>query len=292
MYQIALLDHNEKTPLNRQRFYSCVKLVADECLPATFYVHADWMRHDFIEGMGWDADHLSELQENILLEHDLMPKGGYGEAPYLATIVGDDWKNRGEDSGLPVRVPDRDFVLSDSKIVNKAHFLSAGLNPNTSILTLAAVGIDLMLPNVNFDLFADDEIDKLKEQFAEERANYLSTISSMAEASYEGLRTVNYEEVFDWAQTEVEFKLVPKARALEVAIQKASAKTLKRAGFSFWQDGIPAIGAAYFTGGLISVSKAAAVEGIRSIVSAISEDQEKRRLPEYAYAMKIASAKS
>ena len=288
MYQVALVDHNAKTPLHRQRFYSCVKLVADQCLPATFYVHANWMRHEFIKDMGWDADQLLDWQLEILEQHNLVPDGDYGDAPYLAALTGEDWKASEKKNGFPARVPERDFVLSESQLINKAQLLSSGLNPHTAILTLAAVGVDLMLPNVNFDLFADEEIDRLKAQLNEERASYLEVISNLAEASYDGLKNGEYTDLVEWANAEAAFKLVPKARAIEVAIQKSNPRTLKTASYSFWRDGIPAIGTAYLTGGLLASSKEASSQALKSIVNAIDRERSEREFPEYSYAMKIA----
>ena len=64
---------------------------------------------------------------------------------------------------LPINNIEHSLVLSPSAIVNLAALLDQGVNANSAILCLAAVGLDLLLPNISVDLLADDEIEEIKE---------------------------------------------------------------------------------------------------------------------------------
>jgi hypothetical protein len=63
---------------------------------------------------------------------------------------------------------------------------------------------------------------------------------------------------------------------------------LKKAGFSFWKESIPAIGKGYLDGGLIGASKSSIEEMLKIITRVLDEKLEKRRLPEIAYAMRLS----
>ena len=83
------------------------------------------------------------------------------------------------------------------------------------------------------------------------------------------------------------FTIAPKARAYEIAVAKHSKKVLETAGYSFWKNGVPAIGAAYLTGGLIPAASVAGAQLLQSFVQASTEGKYIKLSPEVTYAMKI-----
>ncbi|CAN0606029.1 unnamed protein product, partial [Ectocarpus sp. 12 AP-2014] len=163
-----------------------------------------------------------------------------------------------------------------------------GLTANSALLCLAAIGIDLMLPNVSFDVMADEEIERMKEEFHAERSEYLDTMSDMAGEAFHRIESAGYKDIIRWAENEITFKVIPKARAIELATAGYSQKKLRTAGYSFWKNGTPAIGSAYLTRGLIGASITAAEEALKVAVNTISAERERRSLPEVAYAAKIS----
>ncbi|NOD83774.1 hypothetical protein [Ruegeria sp. HKCCD6119] len=289
MFQHVLLDNKGDSTELRKRFYSCVYLVADECAPALFYVQSDWSKREALLKIGIDPDNLTATQRDLLSAEELLPERADSEnMPRLVCMREIDWDENTDESKLPIRAPTRDFVLSDSELVNKAYLSDNSLNATTVTLSLAAVGLDIMLPNINFDLLATDELERLKETFGEERAAYLSVISDISTGAFERFSDSDHADLIRWAENETMLKLAPKARILEEAVRKAPERTLKSAGASFWREGIPAIGSAYFSGGIPSAGKEAALQSFKAITAAIGGEASKRHPPEYSYAMKIA----
>lgn len=292
MFYRAALDIGEHSvPPNRQ-FLSCMRFVADAAIPAVFYLNSEWTKREALDALGWPPDQLSATQENILKTRDLYP--GNPEALRMPTLVYLEegaWEKpadpkTGAMTGLVV--PKREFVLSTSEMVHKAHLRDSGLNAQTAILCLAAVGIEIMLPNVAFDLVADEEIERIKEELKEERHSYLGVAENLAQQAYDGLRGGDYIDVMRWAESEAAFKLAPKARLIEERVSSLAARQLRRAGYSFWKDGVPAIGAAYIGGGLVPAGAVAGQAALRTLVETISSGRSDRLMPEIAYAMKIS----
>ena len=232
MFYKAALDILDREGKPDLRFYSCVRFVADSCSPAVFYVNDIWSKHEeqnaYVEGFESALDGLpSQLVERVKEQAFLpMKSAEVIDSPVLVYLKAGSWDqppdpDAGRRDGLVV--PKREFVLSSSEVVHKAHMYDYGLNAQTAILCLAAVGLDFMLPNISFDIFADEEIESLKDAYATERHQYLEVAAALANQSYEGLRTGDYHDVLRWAESEVAFKLAPKARLIE---------EVNRSGFS------------------------------------------------------------
>ena len=292
MFYRAALDIGEHSvPPNRQ-FLSCMRFVADAAIPAVFYLNSEWTKREALDALGWPPDQLSATQENILKTRDLYPRNPEAlRMPTLVYLEEGAWEKpadpkTGAMTGLVV--PKREFVLSTSEMVHKAHLRDSGLNAQTAILCLAAVGIEIMLPNVAFDLVADEEIERIKEELKEERHSYLGVAENLAQQAYDGLRGGDYFDVMRWAESEAAFKLAPKARLIEERVSSLAARQLRRAGYSFWKDGVPAIGAAYIGGGLVPAGAVAGQAALRTLVETISSGRSDRLMPEIAYAMKIS----
>lgn len=274
-----------------QRLATCLRFVADECDPAVFYLNTDWAKVRVLEELGLDVDNLTASEIEYLRSKELYPPSDRLEAnaPPLVYLHRDDWQtDQGPDGKLPVRVPTDFFVLSGSEFVNRAALAGKGMNPVSAILCLASVGIDIMLPNISFSHLADEEIDALKHKYLEERNAYLELVSGVAEEAFDRLREGDFEELIVWARDTSTFKFIPKAREIERAVGMTSKSELRKAGFNFWKNGVPAIGSAIASGGLVGGTTAITVHALRSLVDIVSRNSEKKRLPEVGYALKIA----
>ncbi|WP_155947141.1 hypothetical protein [Pseudorhodobacter ferrugineus] len=294
MFYRAALDINEKNGLLNKRFLSCIRFVADIATPAVFYLNSEWSKRETLGALGIDVKRLSESQKRILEEADLFPGDAKSlEMPALVYLQEGSWEQSPDpETGamLGLTVPKREFVLSSSDAIHRAYLRDHGLNAQTAVLCLAAVGLDIMLPNVTFDFFADDEIERIKEKLQEERHSYLEVASTLAEQSYERLKDGQYKDVLRWAESEAAFKLAPKARILEESVSSLASKQLRRAGYSFWKDGVPAIGSAFIAGGLVPAGTVSAQAALKTLVQAIGSARSERLVPEVAYAMKISKA--
>lgn len=203
----------------------------------------------------------------------------------------EDWASHIEPSdNLPIIKPTNEFILSNKKIINKAALEDQGLNPTTAILCLAATGLNLILPNVSFDLIAQEEIEKIKSTLIEERIEYLIAITKIADETHERLKSGNIKDILSWAQNETHYKIIPKARLLESNTRKISKSELKKSGFAFWKEKTPIIGKAYFEKGALGASKVAAEEILKTILPIMLKNRENRNLPEVAYALRISEA--
>nr|WP_319949030.1 hypothetical protein [uncultured Shimia sp.] len=286
------MDIGENSVPPNKQFLSCMRFVAGVATPAVFYLNKEWTKRESLDALGWIPDQLSTRQENILKTHDLYMENPKAlEMPALVYLKEGSWEkpadpDTGAMSGLVT--PKREFVLSTSEVIHKAHLRDNGLNAQTAILCLAAVGLEVMLPNVAFDLVADEEIERIKEELKAERYSYLEVVANMAHQAYEGLQGGDYNDVMRWAESESAFRLAPKARIIEEQVSSLAARQLRRAGYSFWKDGVPAIGAAYVGGGLLPAGAVAGQAALRTLVETISSGRSERHLPEIAYAMKIS----
>lgn len=271
-YRVALDIGEHSIPPNR-RFLSCMRFVADVATPAVFYLNHEWAKREMLAEMGLAPARLSATQVEILKSNDLLPGDPKAlEMPALVYLQDGSWdkpisSENGMMSGLVV--PKREFVLSTSDKVHKAYLRDNGLTAQTAILCLAAVGLEVMLPNVAFDLVADEEIEQIKERLKEERYSYLEVAAKLAQHAYDGLKSGDYTDVMRWAESETAFSLAPKARLIEERVTSLAARQLRRAGYSFWKDG---------------VRQAA----LRTLVETISVGSSERLLPEIVYAMKIS----
>ncbi|NDV51355.1 hypothetical protein [Salipiger sp. PrR003] len=267
----AALDIGENTAPPNRSFLSCMRFVADVATPAVFYLNNEWVKQEAL-GLYQGNPKALEIPALVYLKEGSWEKPADSETGAMSGIV----------------VPKREFVLSASKMVHKAHLRDNGLNAQTAILCLAAVGLEVMLPNVAFDLVADEEIEEIKEKLKEERHSYLEVASKLAQQAYDGLKCGDYIDVMRWAESETAFSLAPKATLIEERVSSLAARQLRRAGYSFWKDGVPAIGAAYVAGGLVPAGAVAGQAALRTLVETISAGRSERLLPEIAYAMKIS----
>ena len=290
IFHNVILDQTRELTIEEKRFYSCVRLVADQCTPAVFYLNSDWCKLDILQSSGIDIDNLNSKQiallESLGFEY---PLSQYDQdVPKMVYISKTSWEDHfSEKKNFPVQTPNREFILSKSSTINKLALEQQGLTSRTAILCLAAVGINIMLPNISFDLIADEEIELIRETLIQERIEYLNSVTRIADESYERLNSGKIDDVIAWASDEVDFKLAPKARVLEENIAKVKQKTLRQAGYSFWQNSIPAIGKGYMQGGLLDATKITAEEALKFITLILTERDKSRKLPEVGYALRI-----
>ncbi len=202
-----------------------------------------------------------------------------------------DWDERDNSKKLPVKRIEHQLVLSQSQAVHDAVLLDNGITANSALLVLAAAGLDIMLPNAAVNLRSAEEIEEIKSSLATERAAYLQAIADLAKGSFEQLQGASFAELLLWAENHVALEIAPKARSYEVAVSKYKPSLLRRAGYSFWTNGVPAIGAAYLGGGLLPSLSVASVQTLQAVVSSISGEERSLDVPEVSYAMKIAKAR-
>lgn len=303
MFSCSILDIRAQLTLEQKRFYGCMRLVADEVRPAVFYFNSDWGKMEVLRSVGIDINFIKSnlyeiekrLPENLLesVRNILPNKTGLDGMPRIVYLEDGSWEVPEEAlAKLPVRYIRNDFVLSPDVMINRAALLEQGMNANSAILCLAATGIDLLLPNFSIDHLADHEISEIRENYGEERVAYINAISSVAHTAMNAFRDGDIDELRTWARNEAIFSISPKARTYEVAVSKYAKKSLIKAGYSFWRNGIPAIGAAYLSGGLVPAVSVAGAQTLQSLVQAISTSNEEKNVPEVSYAMKIAKGRS
>jgi len=266
-----------------------LSFVADNCVPVTFYLNSAWAEQDLLRSLGFKPESLTTHDREFLKGLGFKLENVNPNMPKLVYISQRDWEAHTRvDSSLPVNIIKNEFILSSSQATNRLALEQQGFNAATSVLCLAAVGLDLVLPNVSFDLLAQEEISKIRDELEEERVNYLEVITKIADESYERISSPETKDILKWAKSEVTFKLIPKARFLEQGVSKLEKTTLKKAAYSFWKDGVPAIGSAYLDGGVVKASKVSGEALLRFLVAILGDRMEKRSLPEIAYAFKIS----
>lgn len=298
MFNRAILDTNADLTLEQKRFYGCIRLVADNTLPAVFYVNSDWSKRRILHETGLkqaDLLHLlkgqgREIPENLRRTlKELLPKNDAdGKEPRLICLEDGSWKlPKSEDGGRPFVSIRDEFVLSPSKVVNQAALLDQGFNANSAVLCLAAAGVDLVLPNIAVDLLAEDEIFDIREKFEEERTEYIIAVTALSRAAVAACQNGDFDGVLRWARNEATFSIVPKARAYEIAVSKHTKNVLKTAGYSLWKNGVPAIGAAYLSGGVVPAASVTGAQILQSLIQATTIGKFSKSVPEVSYAMKI-----
>lgn len=293
IFQNVLLDGDKNLTREQTRIYSCIRFVTDKCLPVNFYFNSDLYNADMLRELGIKVDdiddELKELLKSLKFSDEVLSGTYKKDMPKIVYMTYDDWNmyNK-EDKKLPVKELKNEFILSSSDYVNRTALEIQGINSNTAILCLAALGLDIMLPNISFNILADEEIEKIKETLHEDRINYVNALTKIADESYERINSGDLNDIIIWAQNEVTFKLIPKARVIEKHMSKIQKKTLKKASFSFWRKGVPAIGKGYLNGGLLEASKITVEEFIKLITYILGQETEQRNLPEVAYAYKIS----
>lgn len=289
-FQSAIVDIEKLITPEQKRFYSCMRFVADSCIPAAFYLHDEWSKVEAVSALGISLDNPSRMEVELLKELNFpteFPKDGM---PKIAYIHYNSWSQDRNLEKIPINIPNNELIISSSNLVNKWTLEAQGLNANTAILCLAAVGLDIVLPRVLFETISDDRIDIIKDKLQEERNDYINTITKIADEAYNRIESGDLSEIMDWARNEVHFKLLPKARSVDQNAKKLSGKIIKDAGLSFLEDGIPAIGAGLVQGNLIEASKIAGEEFLKLALVTLGSNIRRRNTPEISYVLKIAKA--
>ncbi len=293
MFHSVLLDLTTSDDPRLQRLFSCLKFVADEAKEVVFYINDSWSNEELASKCRKFYNELpTELRPTYLSELKKIgvdiEKFEATDMPKIAYIINSSWESDGFDKvKFKANFVEREFVASKSAVVNRGIFLDRGVHSNTALLLLASVGIDILLPNVSFELKADEEIECIKNELLDERLHYLEAISNLANASYEGLKSSDLSELIRWADSEINIKLVPKARVLERRLSLVSKKRLKNSGYSVWKDGVPAVASSFFSGGLLSAGLSSAEVALRKLVSSIGASEQEKTVPEIGYVLAL-----
>lgn len=297
MFLKALINTDGKLTQEQKRLQSSIRLVADDCIPATFYYHNEWAKLSILNSLGLDAQNLDSRSRNII--EDMLAAKGFSRdlpttisdgMPRLVYISHNDWEQKKHGEGgsqLPVKVPKDEFIYANSDFFHKIIMEDRGVSANTAILCLAAVGLDISLPNISLDMMAEEEIEKIRTELSEERVSYLNAITKIADETYDRFREKDFNEIMNWAQNEVTFKLIPKVRNIEKSVLKLDKKTIDQAKLKVWKDGIPAITSGYMEGGLAKAAQVSIEELLKIINHILLKKSSERKLPEIAYAAKI-----
>ncbi len=270
IFATAVIDETKPLTESEARIASCVEFVADKTIEAIFYIMTDWATRDLL---GQPTASFRPKQARVIYfsKAELMWKDGHLDH-----------------EKVKVYAPYKEVVVSNSPTIRKGVLEQQGLNATTAILILAAAGIEVILPNVSLNRNAKPEIHEIKEKLAEERNNYLVAVTKMADESFSRLKSGDLKDIYDWAKTEATLKIQPKARLLQNNLKKLNSPLLHRAGVSFWQDSVPAIGQALVNDGAKGATKTAAIELIKLLSTTLAKRIEERQIPEAAYSFKLS----
>ena len=180
-------------------------------------------------------------------------------------------------------------MYSTSPSICRGALEQQGLNATTALLTLAAAGVDIALPNISFSRKSTDEIEEIRAKLEEERVRYIAAVSLIADQAFDRLSSGDFQDIFAWARTEATLKILPKARLLQSQLKKLDRSLLQRAGFQFWKEGLPAIGKALVDSGKEAAIRSVAEELIRVLAGTLAKRVEERRIPEAAYTLKLSA---
>ncbi len=267
----AVVD--ETTPLSPkdERFASILQFVADEFDRAFFYLFKDWT----------DRVIVGENTKDFKPEQ---PRLVYFSKIEIAANNG--WES--EKGKVPVHIPSNELVYSNNYVACRAALEQQGLNATTALLTLAAAGVDIALPNVSFARSPDD-VAEIRRKLETERINYLGAVSHLADESFGRLSSGDFHDIYNWARNEATLRILPRARQLQLQLRKLDRSLLERAGTQFWQDGVPAIGKALINSGKEGAIKTIAEETIRVLAGTLAKRIEERKIPEAAYTLKLSA---
>jgi len=309
MLELAILDINDKTTDQEKRFFSCIEFVANQTAIGTFYFDQKWTHETLlpealIENMEEIRNELiktglqSEIADKLTYEvcksmNAKKPNPNSSENPLLyATkkeIAGKKRINSVEES-YNLYIPERELITSFSPLIKRASAKQQGLNATTAMLVLAAAGIEICLPNTSYDRKAEDEIFLIKEKLEEERQEYLESIAMMADESLHRIKSNDLKDIYDWAQNEAALKIKPKAQLLERKLKKLDKSLIKRAGISFWKEGVPVIGKELVSNGGGAAIKVLAEEVIKTLSTNLARSIEERKIPEATYVYKLSKS--
>lgn len=260
----VLLPTEEKLSDVQKRFLSCTKFVADEYEEVVPYLRGTWCSDYISKQLAVPVSKLSEISDKFG-DHSEEEVWESRKQPALAFVSADPSLRHDHEKNLLVHHLKDEFLLSNDEITNAAQLADQGLTPQNAIVFLAALGVSLSLPNVSFEYESDHEIKLLKEELSEERSEYLEWIAGISEEAYDRLLGGTANDLIDWGEREVAFKIQPKVRRLQHAVKKANPRLLKSAKARFWKDGVPAIAQSALEGGIFGAGKATAIEILRSI---------------------------
>lgn len=275
MFLKAIID--ETTDLSDQdvRFASILDFIADDHDNAIFYIFKDWAIR---KALGEPTKDFEPNQPRLVY---------FSKQEYAST--GGRWKNEDGTFTIPIHVPTDEFVFSRSLPVCHGVLEQQGLNATTALLTLAAAGVDIVLPNISFSRKSPDRIKEIRGRLDEERITYIAAVSEIADQAFDRLSSGDFKDIYAWARSEATLKILPKARQLQRSFKKLDRSLLERAGFQFWKDGVPAIGKALVNSGKEAAMQSAAEELIRVLATTLAKRIEERKVPEAAYTLKLSA---
>jgi hypothetical protein len=275
MFLKAIIDETTDLSAQERRFASILDFVADGCDNAIFYVFKDWA---IKKAMREPTKDFAPNQPRLVY---------FSKQEYAST--GGRWQNEDGSFTIPIHVPTDEFVYSRSLSICHGVLEQQGLNATTALLTLAAAGVDIALPNISFSRKSPDQIKEIRGRLEEERVTYIAAVSEIADQAFDRLVSGDFKDIYAWARSEATLKILPKARQLQRSFNKLDRSLLERAGFQFWKDGVPAIGKALVNSGKEAAMRTAAEELIRVLATTLAKRIEERKLPEAAYTLKLSA---
>ena len=180
-----------------------------------------------------------------------------------------------------------EFVYTKQEWIKDAHMIKMGISARTSILLLAAAGLEFALPKFSLGVPNADEVVDLKQKLREEREAYLGAVAKLASESFDRINSGAYRDAVEWARNESEFHINPKIVELERALLKQNKTILKRLSVDFIRDGIPAVGQALMADGIGAASRLLAEESLKLASNSLAKSIEHRRAPEASYCVKL-----
>lgn len=273
MFLKAIIDETVALSPKDARFASILEFVADDFDRVVLYLFKDWADRT-LAGQATEDFHPNQPRLVYLSRKEFVANG-------------ERWET--EKGRLPVHVPTNELVYSTSSSVCRGALEQQGLNATTALLTLAAAGIDIALPNVSFSCNRVEEIHEIRSKLEDERITYLRAVSELADQAFDRLKSGDFRDIYDWARNEAFLKILPKARYLQSQLNKLDRSLLQRAGVQFWREGMPAIGKAVIDSGKQGAIRAVAEEAIRVLSGTLARRIEERQIPEASYAFKLSA---
>ena len=270
----AIIDETNPLSSTDARFASILEFVADDSDRAVLYLFKDWL--DRTSAGDPTADFARNQPRIVYLS----------KKEFVAN--GERWET--DEGRCTAHIPNDELVFSPSAAVCRGALEQQGLNATTALLTLAAAGIDIALPNVSFSRHSADDVQKIRGKLEGERITYLGAISELADQAFDRLVSGDFRDIYDWARNEAVLKILPRARYLQSQLNRLDRPLLQRAGVQFWREGVPAIGKAVIDSGKQGAIKAIAEEVIRVLAVTLAKRIEERQIPEASYAFKLSAA--
>ena len=181
------------------------------------------------------------------------------------------------------------LFLCPDPILNR-HYLNSqeSVTPENILAILAVSGIEVALPSIYCE--EADDLEKVREMFAEERQNYLGELSEMIRECHEGIRSGLYDDAWEFARVVTNTKIKEQARQFEKSVKMADKALLKRIEVGI-VHGVPAIFESLLDP-TKSVFVTAGAEILKVFCTALTEKsnikiaQERYPLASYAYRIK------